>query len=883
MSRTRNVLFHGSLHSSCRPDQVLISQLGRLLLVLLAALLTAGCGTSAQAGGGGNSHSLTLSGKLPAGITNQSYNAVLTVSGGNSPYHFGIKSGSLPQGLTLNPASGSISGTPVSAGSYSFEVIVNDAPLPDEGVQTFVMTVGGGNTVKVSVSPASVTMGAEQKQQFTATVSGTANTAVTWSASAGSIDAQGLYTAPPVNPQMNVIVTATSKADPATRAYAFVTVEKNRNQPPSIANSSLPQGQLGSSYSETFTASGGTQPYSWSVSAGAPPAGITLTTNGLLAGLPGSAGTSSFTVSVKDAAGLSAQRDFSVDILSGGNFDGPAELPRVTVSSAMANTPAPGTVISVNAGGDLQAALNSAHCGDTIELQAGATFNGKFVLPSKPCDDNHWIILRTSAPNSALPAEGQRLTPCYAGVASLPGRPQYSCSNPHNVLPRVVLDRGGDGALQLADGANHYRILGLEVMRSPDLPGNAKLILAQDVADHIVLDRSWLHGSAHDEVRNGFALNGTTHVAVVDSYFNDFHCVAMAGTCTDAHAISGGNSDTQDGVYKIENNFLEASGEAVMFGGGPATTTPADIQILHNHFFKPWQWMKGQPGFVGGVSGDPFIVKNHLEFKNATRVLVEANLMENSWGGFSQTGHSIVLTPKNQHVQSGDHVCPICQVTDITIRYTRMSHAGGGLQLATVLDGNTGPPALAGARWSLHDLVIDDLNRKYLGGGSPFAILNTWPTHPVNNISINHVTAFPDPNSHMMVVGNSITNPSMYGFTFTNNLITTGRYPVWDGFGQVSSCSYLNVPVTSVAKCFTTYTFKNNGLVATPSAFPPSSWPSGNLFPDTTEAAGFVNYNNGNGGNYALLPSSPYKNKGTDGKDLGADIVGLNAALAGVE
>jgi hypothetical protein len=44
-----------------------------------------------------------------------------------------------------------------------------------------------------------------------------------------------------------------------------------------------------------------------------------------------------------------------------------------------------------------------------------------------------------------------------------------------------------------------------------------------------------------------------------------------------------------------------------------------------------------------------------------------------------------------------------------------------------------------------------------------------------------------------------------------------------------------------------------------------------------------MNFNNANGGNYELQPSSVYKNKGTDGKDLGADVVGLNAALANVE
>ena len=55
------------------------------------------------------------------------------------------------------------------------------------------------------------------------------------------------------------------------------------------------------------------------------------------------------------------------------------------------------------------------------------------------------------------------------------------------------------------------------------------------------------------------------------------------------------------------------------------------------------------------------------------------------------------------------------------------------------------------------------------------------------------------------------------------------------------------------------------------------------MFPQTVDDVQFVNYNYGNGGNYELQSSSPYKNKGTDGKDLGADIVGLNEMLANVQ
>jgi len=875
-----------------RFSRALAQRLSVLLLLLMVALITTSCGTVAQAAGtqnNGTPNNLNVYGNLPAGTVNESYNAVLAVGGGSSPYHFSVKTGALPPGISLNPATGAFSGKPTTAGNFSFEVIVTDSPRLDEGSQTFVVVVGGGGVggiVKVSVSLASVALLSNQKQQFTATVSGTSNTRVIWSATAGSVDANGLFTAPTVNAQTNATVTATSNADSSKSASAAVTVNPANNQALKITNGNLPQSQQGDTYSEVFTATGGTTPYSWSISAGTPPAGIAMNANGDFAGMPTAVGTFNFMVTVTDATGKTATGNFSVTVIAGSKFDGPAELPRVTVPSAMTDTPAPGAIITVNAGGDLQAALNNASCGDVIELQAGATFTGHFTVPAKNCDINHWIIIRTSAPDSALPAEGQRATPCYAGVASLEGRPQYSCANPQNKMAKVQIQTGGDGPFQIAAGANYYRFIGLEITRPAGTPGSARLISGKGTADHFVVDRSWLHGAPQDETYLGVGLGGMTNVAVVDSYFSDFHCIAVSGTCTDAHAVAGGVSNTQDGPFKIQDNFLEASGEAILFGGGPATLSPTDIEILNNHFWKPWQWMPGNPNFIGGPDGHPFIVKNHFELKNAVRVLVEANLMENSWGGFSQTGFGILLTPKNQATTS-THVCPLCQVTDVTIRYVHVSHAGGGIQMATALSDPTtngpGAPALAGERWSIHDVVIDDLSKNYVGGGGLFEISNGWPKNPLNTVTINHVTGFPDPTSHMIVTGNLPQNAPMYGLVFTNNLIATGQYPVWNTGGGSTSCAFKDVPITSITNCFTTLTFANNGLIAPPPAFPPSKWPANNMFPQTIDDVGFVNYNNGNGGNYELQPSSPYKNMGTDGKDLGADIVGLNAALANVE
>jgi hypothetical protein len=566
-------------------------------------------------------------------------------------------------------------------------------------------------------------------------------------------------------------------------------------------------------------------------------------------------------------------------------FDGPAELPRITVASSMADTPAPGSIIAVRSGGNLQAALDNAFCGDTIELQAGATFTGRFLLRAKQCDNGHWIVIRTSAANSLLPSEGKRVTPCYAGVASLPGRPQYACLNGQNVMARIENNTATDGPFILRTGANHYRLIGLEITRSAGGRYAPALVSVEPngVADHIVVDRSWLHGTVHDDTQAGFSLSRSSNVAVVDSYFSDFHCTSGTGACTDAHAVGGGLGNHQDGPFKISNNFLEASGEVVMFGGGAATLTPADIEIRGNHFFKPWQWMPGNPLFVGGVGGNPFIVKNHLELKNATRVLIEANLMENNWGGFTQSGYAVMLSPKNQHTQNGN-VCPLCQVTDVTVRYTRISHSGSGIALATSIsgDGRNGGPALAGSRFSIHDVVIDDISKKY-GGGTLVLVINGWKKNPVNTITINHVTGFPDSNGHVLMLGNQLSNPSMYGFVFTNNIMATGDYPVWNSGGGLTSCAAKGTPAQKIAKCFSTYTFKNNGLIGTPDAFPPSSWPAGNFFPADANAAGIAQFGNGNGGDYRLVPNSRYKNAGTDGRDLGADIIGLNAALAGVE
>jgi len=873
-----------------------------LTLLLCLTSLSIACGASGASSKLSPSDEAAPSGALrvsapPAQATvGAAYNAVSSVTGGTAPYVFSIASGSLPTGLSLNSSTGSITGIPRVAGNYNFTLSVSTIPGKQNGAtpldsssmysgsesgstSAHIAVSAGGSGPSgpiLSISPASMTLASQAQQQFTASISGTANTGVTWSANTGSISSSGVFTAPKVTGNTSAVITATSVANASSHATATVTVTPPNSL--AIATAALEGAEAGAPYADSLSATGGMPPYQWSFTTGSLPSGIQLQgSSGAIAGTTTVIGSFPFTAKVTDSSGHTATTALTLTVSSNSGFDGPAQLPLIYIQSALSNTPAPGSTINVNTAANLQSALNSASCGDMIQLQAGATFSGIFNFPAKSCDDNHWIIVRTSSDDSLLPAEGSRLTPCYAGVTSLPGRPAFQCASTKNVLAKLLMPTGGNsGPINFAEGANHYRLIGLEVTRvaGTGIVYALASVINSGPANNVIFDRVWLHGTAHDDTTRGIDLGGSTYTAIVDSSFTDFHCTSLTGACTDAQAINGGLNGYSMGPYKITDNFLESSGENILFGGGAATATPTDIEVSRNHMFKPMTWMKGQPGFVGGPTGNPFIVKNLFELKNAQRVLLDSNIMEDSWGGFSQVGFGILLTPVNQ---SG--LCNTCTVTDVTIRYSTISHVGAGLQIANALTGSAGQ----GQRYSIHDIVIDDIDGPKYSGPGEFAQLSIAPGEPVlQNVTINHITAFP-PNT-MFIVG-AFPPTQLKNIAVTNSIVDAGVYPVWStgNNGSQVNCAAQDNPLKTFKACFNSYAFSTNAIIDPPALASPANWPSGNFFPATTAAVQFVNYNGGNGGDYHLQPSSPYKNRGSDGKDIGADVDAIDSAIAGVE
>jgi PKD repeat protein len=227
---------------------------------------------------------------------------------------------------------------------------------------------------------------------------------------------------------------------------------------------------------------------------------------------------------------------------------------------------------SVAAGGDLQAALNAAQPGDTVLLAEGAEFVGNFILPAKSGDQ--WITLRTSAPDSVLPPAGWRIKPSDAGLLARLRSPN------------------GDAALRTAAGAHHWNVRYLEFPANDQ--GNGDVIQIGDggstqnslasVPHHITLEHLYVHGDPKWGQKRGIALNAAS-VTVRDSYVGD-----CKGVGQDTQAIGGWNGP---GPYTIENNYLEAAGENVMFGGSDPSIpnlVASGITFRSNYVSRPMSW-----------------------------------------------------------------------------------------------------------------------------------------------------------------------------------------------------------------------------------------------------------------------------------------------------
>lgn len=240
----------------------------------------------------------------------------LTMNSGTTHPFQATVSGSTRNGVTWSVTHGTISGT----GSFTAPlvnrtatVLVTATSVADPKVSaTSVVTVEP--KVSVLTSPDSVSVPSSGSYQFTAMVNNSTNTGVTWTCSVGHISASGLYSAPAVTTDTTAIVTATSSADRTKSSTSTVTVTPIAAL--SITTASLTNTLVGVNYTGTFSATGGTLPYTWSISWGALPSGITLGSKGALSGSTQQTGAFTFNVHVSDSSPikLTAKQAFTLTV-----------------------------------------------------------------------------------------------------------------------------------------------------------------------------------------------------------------------------------------------------------------------------------------------------------------------------------------------------------------------------------------------------------------------------------------------------------------------------------------------------------------------------------------------------------------------------------------
>jgi hypothetical protein len=474
----------------------------------------------------------------------------------------------------------------------------------------------------------------------------------------------------------------------------------------------------------------------------------------------------------------------------------------------------------------LQRAIDAATPGTEIILTANTTYRGNYVLRNKNTTSTSYITIRSSAPLNP----GVRVTPGdRATLARV-----YASNN----LP----------VFSTEPGAHHYRLVNLEIA-SPGYYTGGLVTIGSGVETstaqsphHFILDRLYIKGDSLLGGKRGVALNGR-YVWVQNSWISNFKSLTQ-----DSQALMGWNGQ---GNFTIANNYLEASGENVLFGGADPTIpdlVPTTIRVKFNHFSKPLTWRVGDPSYAG----QPWIVKNLFELKNARDVVIEGNLFEHNWP-HAQKGFAILFTVRNQ-----DGKAPWSQVAQVTFRRNVVRRVGAAIN---ILGHDDTYPSQETKDILIQDNLFDEVGGAWGGGistsGRLFQLFSGTSEAGPTNVVIDHNTGRNVGGHHLLGVAAGVKR----GLVYTNQVVNNESGVFGEGMNTA----------TALATNFPDAVFTANALIRGP-AEAYAAYP-GNFFPASETEVGFLS-----SGDYALATTSVFAAAGTDGRDLGASTYYLDLA-----
>jgi len=375
---------------------------------------------------------------LPNGQAGTAYSATLAATGGTTPYSWSLTSGTLPTGLSLTPATGTIGGTPTATASatpLTFTVADSGNPAQNKTV-SLTLTVAPATLVITTTSLPNGQVGTAYTASLAAT-SGT--TPYTWALTSGTLPA-GLSLTPSTG-TISGTPTASASATPLTFSVADSgnpaqnkSVSLTLTITPAtliITTTSLPNGEVGTNYQLTLTATGGTAPYTWSLTSGALPANLSLNAaTGGITGTPAatvSATPLTFTLTDSSNPAQNKAVNLTLTVVPSSGITASVSPVRagITTTQTLSVTPTTNDTAGVNWSASGSACTGTA-CGT---FSAASSLSGVAVTYTPPVTPGVYTITATSVSDNAIFAS------VTVGVTNLAGVFTY-----HNDLSRDGAD-----------------------------------------------------------------------------------------------------------------------------------------------------------------------------------------------------------------------------------------------------------------------------------------------------------------------------------------------------------------------------------------------------------------------------------------------------------
>jgi hypothetical protein len=273
-----------------------------------------------------------------------------------------------------------------------------------------------------------------------------------------------------------------------------------------------------------------------------------------------------------------------------------------------------------------------------------------------------------------------------------------------------------------------------------------------------------------------------------------------------------------------QSKYLETTGTSFAYpGSGESSGTPA-------------------------TSGTKWVVKNHLELKNAQRVTVDGNLFENNWAA-GQSGYAIMLTPRN----SGS--APWTRVQYVTFTNNIVRHVPAVVNIAGYDDSD---PTQRTERITFRNNLFEDVNVSAYGTNAKALLVGDGAAYLVfDRNTIIHTNS-----SVLFAYG-----AAMPGLVYTNNLSLHNKYGIMGDGSSPGKPTIAKYFPGGVVQC-NVLAGGNASLYPTPNAFPTvEQW-----------TAGFVDLA---GGDYRVAAGTILSQSGCGGAVPGADLAAVAAAVGG--